>query len=268
MTAEQIVAAAEAIRQAGIGVVFLQGGETPETTEPVCKAIPEIKKLFGGSVSILLCLGEKTPHDLARFKSCGADGYILKHETSDPVLFRSLRNRNLRDRLACLRDLLALGYEVGTGNIVGLPGQSIESIARDVLLSKQIGAHMTSCSPFIPARNTPLEGLKAGDADLALNTMALMRIVNPKALIPSVSALEKLMTGGQVTGFNAGANVITANFTPDREKSAYRIYGDERFCVSRNHAFKTLERAGLSCHSAECCTFDSPVTPIRISTTF
>lgn len=245
MDAEQIVAAAEAILKAGIRVVFLQGGETPETTKVVCQAMPEVKRLFAGRVQILLCLGEKSHEELALLKEKGADGYILKHETSDPALFHSLRNRSLQSRLACLRTLLSLGYKVGTGNIVGLPGQSIESIARDILLPGQLGVHMTSCAPFIPARHTPLADQPAGDIDLTLNTLALMRLVHPEALIPTVSALEKLRPGGQVAGLNAGANVITVNFTPDRERSVYRIYGAERFCVSLSHAASTLQQAGL-----------------------
>lgn len=245
MEAEQIVAAAVAIREAGIRVVFLQGGETPETTEVACAAMPEVRRLFRDKVQILLCLGDKTHDELARLKAQGADSYILKHETSDPELFYSLRKRRLQDRLACLNDLLSLGYLVGTGTIVGLPGQSVESIARDILLPTQLGVHMTSCAPFIPARTTPLAEQPAGDIDMTLNTLALMRILNPNALIPTVSALEKLRPGGQLAGLNAGANVITVNFTPDREKSVYRIYGAERFCVSLRHAASTLEQAGL-----------------------
>ena len=246
MTVEQIVAAAEAVRDAGIRVVFLQGGETPETTAVVSEAIPKVKQLFKDEVQLLLCLGDKSRSELAHLKDQGADSYILKHETSDPELFRSLRNRKLQNRLARLEDLLSLGYLVGTGNIVGLPGQTMESIAHDVLLPKQLGTHMTSCAPFIPALGTPLADQPNGDIDLTLNTLALMRIVNPNALIPTVSALEKLRPGGQVAGLNAGANVITVNFTPDREKSAYRIYGSERFCVSLQHAATTLGLAGLS----------------------
>jgi biotin synthase len=245
LSARQIVAAAVAIRQTGIRVVFLQGGEMPETTEVVCEAIPELKRLFAEEIQIVLCLGNKSHAELARLKELGADSYILKHETSDPNLFYTLRHRCLEDRLACLQDLLALGYRVGTGNIVGLPGQSMESIACDILLPAQLGAHMTSCAPFIPARNTPLAGNPTGDINLTLNTLALMRIANPEALIPTVSALEKLRPGGQLAGLNAGANVITVNFTPEFEKSIYRIYGTGRFCVSLGHAASTLEQAGL-----------------------
>ena len=130
MEAEQIVAAAEAVREARIRVVFLQRGETPETTEVVCEAMPELKRLFGGKIRILLCLGEKSHDELALLRSRGADSYILKHETSDPELFRSLRNRSLQDRLACLRDLRSLGYMVGVGNIVGLPDIRSRTVLR------------------------------------------------------------------------------------------------------------------------------------------
>ena len=115
------------------------------------------------------------------------------------------------------------------------------------LFPKEYKTHMTSCSPFIPAKDTPLETCKPCDVETTLNTIALMRIVNPNALIPTVSAIEKLEENGQVRGFNAGANVITINFTPERERKIYRIYGKDRFVVSIDHAVRTLEKAGLYC---------------------
>lgn len=245
MTSDQILEAAASIRGSGIGVVFLQGGEIPATTQLAGRVIPELKKYFHGNVEIILCLGNKTRSDFAFLKNQGAHGYILKHETCDPQLFMTLRQTTLADRLACMKDLMDLGYHVGTGNIIGLPGQSPSSIAEDILLAVEYGTHMVSCAPFICAPDTPLASQPSGDIDLTLNTMALMRILNPMALIPAVSALEKIRPGGQVDGFNAGANVITVNFTPAREKLKYEIYGKNRFSVSLKHAQLTLEAAGL-----------------------
>jgi len=245
MSPEQIIDAAKAIRDYGIKAVFLQGGETPITTKTVGEAIPRIRDLFDNDVEVLLCLGDKSREEYEFLKKQGADNYILKHETSDPELHFRMRHVALDSRLRCLRDLLDLGYRVGIGTIIGLPGQTIESIAKDILLPKELGTHMTSASPLIPAPDSPLANYAAGDVGTTLNTIALMRIVNPGLLIPSVSALEKLQKDGQVRGLNAGANVITVNFTPDRERNAYRIYGKERYVVKHDYAVKTLERAGL-----------------------
>lgn len=245
MSPDEIVEASKPIKDARLKVVFLQGGEVPKTTQIVGEAIPKIRDLFHDDVEILLCLGDKTREEYEFLKRQGADSYILKHETNDQELHYRMRHVTLDSRLKCLNDLLDLGYRVGTGTIVGLPGQTLESLADDILLPKKYGAHMTSCSPFIPAKDTPLETYQPGSIETTLNTLALMRLVNPNALIPTVSAIEKLENDGQVRGLNAGANVITINFTPERERRIYRIYGKDRFIVSLDHTIKTLEKAGL-----------------------
>ena len=131
------------------------------------------------------------------------------------------------------------------GTIVGLPGQSLASLADDVLLASRLGASMTSASPFVPAPATPLAATRPGDIETTLNVLAVMRLVNPCALIPTVSALETLAPGAQVRGLAAGANVITVNFSPEQDQARYPIYGRRRFIVRRDHAFRTLEAAGL-----------------------
>ncbi len=245
MRPDEIVEVAKPIKAAGLRVVFLQGGETPATTRTVGEAIPRIKDLFADDMEVLLCLGNKTREEYAYLRAQGADSYILKHETSDPRLHQQLRHDSLASRLDCLQTLLDLGYRVGTGMIAGLPGQSQVSLAIDIQLPRLYGTHMASCSPFIPAVETPLATAAPGDIDLTLNAMALLRIENPTLLIPSVSALEKLQKGGQLAGLQAGANVITINFTPEKERRQYRIYGRDRFIVERDHALRTVEAAGL-----------------------
>jgi biotin synthase len=140
---------------------------------------------------------------------------------------------------------LALGFRVGTGTIVGLPGQRIEALADDILLGKALGVHMWSASPFVPAAGTPLENRKVGDVDLTLNAIAIARLLMPSALIPSVSALETVFPGAQAAGFQAGANVMTVNFTPNVDRENYPIYGRDRFIVELNYASDLLQQVGL-----------------------
>ncbi len=242
---EGLLGASQAIRDCGLDVVFFQAGETPRTTRLVGEAIPAIRQLFGQSVEILLCLGSKSRSDLEYLKGQGATSYILKHETSDALLHESMRHETLESRLTCLRDLLTLGYRVGTGTIVGLPGQTLDSIADDILLAKELGVHMCSASPFVPAPGTPLEEATPGDVDTTLNAIAAMRLVHPPWLIPSVSALEQTHEDGQLRGLEAGANVLTINFTPRDARSSYLIYGSQRFLVSLEHVRRTLGRASL-----------------------
>lgn len=243
MSLDEILDVAERIVKTGITVVFLQGGQDPKMDPVVAEAISEIKKRYG--CSIILCLGEKKPETYEMFYSAGADAYILKFETSDPLLYRSVIHADPEKRLQCIRQLRQIGYKVGVGNIIGLPDQTMDSLGEDILLSMKMDPDFVSCAPFIPNQGVPFEQMPYGDVDTALNWMAICRILLEKCLIPSVSALEKIQKGAQFKGLNAGANVMTINFTPPRYRENYSIYSKERFVVSIDHALKTAERAGL-----------------------
>jgi len=144
-------------RALGINVVFIQGGEIPQTTDVLERAIPRILEAFHGEVEILLNLGNKSRAEYERLKSAGAYSYILKHETADAALYQEMKFETLDQRLRCLSDLLDLGFKVGTGSIIGLPGQTLGHVADDILLAKRLGTHMVSASPFVPAPRTPIE---------------------------------------------------------------------------------------------------------------
>jgi biotin synthase len=131
------------------------------------------------------------------------------------------------------------------GMIAGLPGQRAESLYDDVKLAVELEADMCSVSPFIPAQGTPLAGEVPGDTNRALNLIALMRLMQPSWLIPSVSALEAISPGAQRRGFEAGANVMTVNFTPMDRQKEYLIYGDQRHVVTMNNAERILASAAL-----------------------
>ena len=209
----------------------------------VAQAIAEIKKRY--RCSIILCLGEKQPEIYRKFYSAGADAYILKFETSDPRLYRAITDSSLGSRLRCIRQLRDIGYKIGVGNIIGLPDQTPDSVWEDMVLSMQMGPDYVSCAPFIPNQGVPLENLPYGDLNMTLNWMAICRIILKTCLIPSVSALEKIKEGAQLRGLNAGANVMTINFTPHQYREKYSIYNKERFIVSLDHALNTAGNAGL-----------------------
>jgi biotin synthase len=246
LTPDQIFDAATAAHAAGINVICLQGGEIPQTTKTVGAVLPAIRDLYGGEgVELLLNLGDKTPDEYAWLREQGATSYIIKHETADPGLHERMRHKSLESRLACIRDLLDLGYKVGSGMIVGLPGQSLESIVWDIMLGRDLGVHMMSASPFVPAPDTPLALAPAGDVDLTLNAMAAMRLVCPWWTIPSVSAMRATTGGGQLAGFAAGASAIVANFTPPEHRDQYLIYGRNRRVSGYDHVLQTIADAGL-----------------------
>lgn len=240
---DHILELAGAIRQAGIGVVMLQSGEHPRHEELLDTVIPVLRREFG--LSVVLCMGEWDVEMFGKYRRMGADGYILKFETSDNVLYqRMTRNRRSR-RIESVEWARAAGLQVGTGNMVGLPGQTLESVVDDIYLGAELKTDFISSSPFIPNPNTPYENHPSGDLGVTLNAIALYRIALRRPLIPSVSALETLKPDGQLQGLNAGANVITVNFTPREARNLYHIYSDHRFVVSLEHAQRTIERAGL-----------------------
>jgi biotin synthase len=243
LTAGDIIQVAERIRETGIKVVFLQGGQNPGNDTVLEEVIPVIRKDIG--LEVLLCLGERPKETYERLFRMGVGSYILKYETSDPLLHRRLTHGELASRLRCIEWIRESGMKLGTGNIVGLPGQTLESLVDDILLGVRIAPDFVSSSPFIPSSSTPLGTSPKGSANLTLNTMAIMRIILKRPLIPSVSALESVCPEGQTAGLNAGANVVTINFTPKSTQELYRIYSEQRFVVSLEHALRSIELAGL-----------------------
>jgi biotin synthase len=243
-TADEIMAIAEGIREAGIGTVFLQGGQEPKIDRLVSELIPRLRRELG--CEVLLNLGEKPKAVYEEWAALGATSYILKFETSSPELYQRIVRTPLDRRIECIRWIKETGMEIGTGNIVGLPGQTMETLISDVQLVMDLEPDFVSSSPFIPNEDTPMENDGEGDVDITLNTMAIYRLLFPRSLVPTVSALEKLRPGGHRTGLDAGANVITINFTPKDARDKYGIYSKERFIVTANHALGIIEQAGLS----------------------
>lgn len=256
-TSEKILETAREIKESGVPIVFIQAGEIRATTRTVSKAITQVKQLFENNVIILLNLGDKPKEDYKILKEAGANQYIIKFETSDWNLHKQTRGYSLGDRLARIDDLLSLGYEVGSGTIVGLkavnPDGKIEieqtprMLANDLLLAMKKKIHMCSASPFIPGKGTPLAQMSPGKASITLNWMALARIMMPKVLIPSVSAFNVLLgQDGQLKGLQAGANTITVNFTPPNYQDQYAIYSKQkRYKVKYEYALDIMEKADL-----------------------
>ena len=243
LTAEDILEASGAITGAGIPTVFLQSGQNPKCDSLLEQVIPEIIRAM--QCDVLLCVGEKDKGVYERYKSLGVSSYILKFECSNKALFRSITSSELADRLACIKNVKAAGLKLGTGSIIGLPGQDINDIVNDILLAAALKPDFVSVSPFIPNKNTPFENLPHAELDLTLNAIAVLRLMLPHTLIPTVSALEYIQPAGQTAGLNAGANVITVNFTPDRRRDQYSIYNNDRFIVSLEHAWNVAEQAGM-----------------------
>ena len=244
---ETILMVARSILESGITTIFLQGGQDPHCDPILDEVIPAIAHDLGAEV--LLNVGERSSETYERFAQLGARSFIMKYETSDAILYNKITHGPLDRRIQCMKWIRGAGMKIGTGNIVGLPHQSIESLLSDIRLAFAFKPNFVSTAPFIPNPGPPFQDQPLGDLDLTLNTMAILRIGLKGVLIPSVSALEYVRSGGQLMGLNAGANVMTINFTPQSYRERYRIYAQDRFIVTLNHAIKTAKSAGLTVNS-------------------
>ena len=231
LTQDQILDAVENIRRAGIKTVVLQSGEEDNLdADWLAEVIAGIGRSLDAAVT--LCVGERSREEYRAWRLAGADRYLLKIETSDPGLYRELHpGMSFENRTRCLEDLAALGYQTGSGDLVGLTGQSIESLAGDLLFFKRGRFDMISVSPFIPHSQTPLAGEPAGDLTMTLKMIALTRIVCPTAHIPASTAIGSLHGRDErPRALAAGANVIMPNFTPHLVRRLYDIYPGKTAC--------------------------------------
>lgn len=215
--------AEHAARNMGLKTIVLQSGEDMFfTTEVLCRIIRRIKTL---NVALTLSIGEKTLAEYQAYREAEADRFLLRIETTDKGLYlRHDPGMNWEQRAQCLRDLRTAGLEVGSGCLVGLPGQSIESYADDILFFKEIGADMIGIGPFIPHPDTPLKDAAGGTLDMALKVMALTRLLLPDINIPATTAMETLAPNGQRKALQSGANVIMPNVTMTSYRKHYELY--------------------------------------------
>ena len=221
---DEILATAHRIKDADIATIVLQSGEDSfNTTDIICRLIKRIKEET--ALTITLSIGERSYEDYIAFKRAGADRYLLKHETVTPELYDMLRpGCRYEKRWQCLAWLKELGYEVGTGCMVGLPGQDMASLADDILFMKEIDADMLGIGPFIAHPLTPLAPYPNGSLKLTLKMLAITRLLTKSTNIPATTALTTIDPLARTNAFNAGANVIMPDFTPFSYKRFYDIY--------------------------------------------
>ena len=223
LEAEKIINIAKTAKEYGYKTVVLQSGEDAFfDTDKMTEIIKAIKQL---NLAVTLSLGEKTKEEYKAYKEAGSDRYLLRIETTDKSLYTKLHpNMSFDNRVQCLYSLKELGYEVGTGCLVGLPQQTIESLADDILFFKELDADMIGLGPFIPSPDTPLEKEKGGTLDIALKVMALTRILLPDINIPATTAMETLDCNGRIMALQSGANVVMPDVTEETYKKMYSIY--------------------------------------------
>lgn len=241
MAEGEILACAHQAAAFGYGTVVLQAGEDPALTrERVAQLAQRIKRET--SLAVTLSLGEQTPETLQAWRDAGADRYLLRFETSNRDLFERIHPAHPHrrsDRVAQLGVLRELGFEVGSGVMVGIPGQTFEDLARDIELFRELDLDMIGVGPFLPHPDTPLGAADEADSDdsssessqvpnnelMTYKVIALARLACPRANIPSTTALATLnRESGRELGLQRGANIVMPNLTPPQYRGLYEIY--------------------------------------------
>jgi biotin synthase len=246
MSLEEILEAARWAYDNRYGSIVLQAGERRdrEFIRFVKKTVVAIGKMSRGELAVTLSLGEQAPDTFRSWHEAGAHRYLLRIETSNPKLYRSLHpeDHDHGSRLRCLDDLRSAGFQVGTGVMIGLPGQTMEDLVDDILFFKKQDVDMIGMGPFIPHRHTPLgtcfdgvSGWKERQLELGLKMIALTRMVLKDVNIASTTALQTLRFDGRELGLKAGANVIMPNITQVNYRSDYQLY-DGKPCLDENAA--------------------------------
>lgn len=220
---EEIIDFAKKAVGYGYKTLVLQGGEDDYYT--VERLVPIVKDLKALGIALTLSIGERPFEEYEALKKAGADRFLLRIETTDRELYEELDpGMSHENRIQCLKNLRKLGYEVGSGCLVGLPGQKIESLADDILFFKELDVDMNGIGPFIPNEDTPLKDAEGGQFELALKVMAIVRLLLPDINIPATTAMETLNKQGRVIALQCGANVVMPNVTEGEYRKLYALY--------------------------------------------
>ncbi len=221
----------------GFRTFVLQGGEDAYFTDAViCDIISAIKMQYP-DCAVTLSIGEKTRESYQMYFDAGADRYLLRHETANAAHYRKLHPEamSLAHRKQCLYDLKEIGYQVGCGLMVGSPGQTLETIAEDLLFMQDFRPHMVGIGPFLPHKDTPFANEQGGSLEMTLFLLGIVRLMLPHILLPATTALGTLCEGGREKGILAGANVVMPNLSPQSERKKYLLY-DNKLCTNEESA--------------------------------
>ena len=213
----------------GFRTFVLQGGEDPAlTNDQIEMTVARIRQEYP-DCAITLSLGEKSHEAYERFFRAGANRYLLRHETHNEEHYRKLHpeEMSLKHRLQCLQWLKEIGYQTGTGIMVGTPGQTLTHLVEDLLFIEQFQPQMIGIGPFIPHHDTPFGTEPAGSVGMTLKLLSLFRLMHPSALIPSTTALATLSPDGREKGILAGANVVMPNLSPREQREKYTLYDNK-----------------------------------------
>lgn len=237
LTKDEILLCCDEGYKLGFRTFVMQGGEDPYyTDEMICDIVSKIKSRYP-DCAVTLSIGEKPRESYQTFFDAGADRYLLRHETADPEHYSKLHPEamSLENRKRCLFDLKEIGYQVGSGFMVGSPYQTTENLISDLRFLQKLQPDMIGIGPYITHADTPFAEFKSGDVMLTLRLVSILRLMFPYSLIPSTTALGTIHPQGRELGLKAGANVVMPNLSPVSVRKLYSLY-ENKICTGEEAA--------------------------------
>ncbi len=232
LTETDILACCQSGYELGFRTFVLQGGEDP--CYPPSRMVAVIRKIRESypDCAITLSIGEQTPEVYQAFFDAGANRFLLRHETADETHYKQLHPESMKlsERMNCLRTLKKIGYQTGTGFMVGSPYQTDEAIVKDLYFLKELQPHMIGIGPYIPHKQTPFHDKAAGTLEQTLMLLGILRLMFPHILLPATTALGTIDPLGREKGILAGANVVMPNLSPVSVRAKYALY-DNKICT-------------------------------------
>lgn len=237
LTKDEILSCCEEGYELGFRTFVLQGGEDPYFTDGlICEIVAAIRETYP-DCAITLSLGEKSKESYKAFFDAGANRYLLRHETADNAHYQKLHPSEMRldARKECLFNLKEIGYQVGSGFMVGSPYQTTENLIADLRFLQDLGPDMIGIGPYLTHAETPFCDFKNGSFKLTLRLISMLRLMFPHALIPATTALGTIHPNGRELGLKAGANVVMPNLSPLRTRKLYALY-ENKICTGEEAA--------------------------------
>ncbi|HIT85966.1 MAG TPA: [FeFe] hydrogenase H-cluster radical SAM maturase HydE [Candidatus Ornithomonoglobus intestinigallinarum] len=237
LTKPDILECCRAGYEIGFRTFVLQGGEDTYFTDGIlCDIVYDIKSSYP-DCAVTLSVGERSRESYKKLFDAGADRYLLRHETASPGHYAKLHPSvmSLENRKRCLFELKDIGYQVGSGFMVGSPYQTLDNLVEDLLFLCELKPDMIGIGPFLPHKDTPFGDFKKGSIKRCLNLIAILRLMFPNALIPATTALGTIAPDGRERGFTAGANVVMPNLSPSSVRRLYTLY-DNKLCTGTEAA--------------------------------
>ena len=237
LSPEEILACADEGYALGFRTFVLQGGEDSYFTDERLGCIVRTIKARHSDCAVTLSMGERSRESYAYLRECGADRYLLRHETADNNHYSQLHPSEMSysHRMQCLRDLRELGYAVGCGFMVGSPFQTTRHIAQDLKFIEEFSPEMCGIGPFIPHKDTPFCVYPAGTLELTCYLLSVIRLIYPPVLLPATTALGTIDPMGREKGIMSGANVVMPNLSPVNVRKKYELY-DNKICTGEESA--------------------------------